>query len=65
MFDAFSDGLGFFAQTATAIFLEASPFLLLGRFWPRSSNVSCRPSACSGFSPGAPCPGSWPGWSAG
>ncbi len=32
MFDAFSEGLGFFAQTATAIFLEAAPFLLLGSF---------------------------------
>ncbi len=32
MFDAFSEYLGFFAQTATAIFLEAAPFLLLGSF---------------------------------
>jgi len=32
MFDAPLDGLGFFALTATAIFLEAAPFLLLGSF---------------------------------
>jgi uncharacterized membrane protein YraQ (UPF0718 family) len=32
MFDAPFEGLGFFAMTATAIFLEAAPFLLLGSF---------------------------------
>ncbi len=32
MFDAFFEGLVFFARTATAIFLEAAPFLLLGSF---------------------------------
>lgn len=32
MFDAPLEGLGFFAITATAIFLEAAPFLLLGSF---------------------------------
>jgi uncharacterized membrane protein YraQ (UPF0718 family) len=32
MFDAVGGDLGFFAMTATAIFLEAAPFLLLGSF---------------------------------
>jgi len=32
MFDAAFDELGFFSLTATAIFLEAAPFLLLGSF---------------------------------
>lgn len=32
MLDAVSEELGFFALTATAIFLEAAPFLLLGSF---------------------------------